>query len=188
VLLDDVGEVARRGDAHHAGDAHRGPRGDQGTRALASHRVAFFQARRPQPGEDRPMTENPTRTYGLVQLRELTDDAIAGGFADTLEARFARDELGCERIGLSLQRIKPGVRAPFAHRHSTDEELYVVVDGSGRAIVEGEVVDLRPWSALRVPAGAARSFEADAGGLEFLAFGTHTEGDRGEFVDAGWPE
>lgn len=130
---------------------------------------------------------NSTPTYDLVELRELEDDAVAGGFSETLEARFARDALRCERIGLSLQRVKPGVRAPFAHRHSTDEEVYVVVAGSGRAVVEGDLVELRPWSALRVPAGSARSFEAGAEGLEFLAFGTHTEGDRGEFVDVGWP-
>lgn len=130
---------------------------------------------------------NSTPTYDLVELRELKDDAVAGGFSETLEARFARDALRCERIGLSLQRVKPGVRAPFAHRHSTDEEVYVVVAGSGRAVVEGDLVELRPWSALRVPAGSARSFEAGAEGLEFLAFGTHTEGDRGEFVDVGWP-
>jgi uncharacterized cupin superfamily protein len=131
--------------------------------------------------------DTATPTYGLVELRELDDEAAAAGFGDTLEARFARAALGGETVGLSLQRIKPGVRAPFAHRHSTDEEVYVVVAGSGRAIVEGELVSLRPWSALRLPAGSARSFEADDQGLEFLAFGTHTEGDKGEFVDGGWP-
>jgi uncharacterized cupin superfamily protein len=125
--------------------------------------------------------------YGIVQLRELDDDALAGGFGEMLEARFARDALGCERVGLSLQRIKPGVRGPVSHRHETDEEIYVVVGGSGRAIVEGEAVELRPWSALRVPAGSARGFEASDEGLELLAFGTHTEGDRGEMVDPGWP-
>jgi len=46
---------------------------------------------------------------------------------------------------------------------------------TARAIVEGELVELRPWSALRVPAGSTRSFEADDDNLEFLAFGTHTE-------------
>ena len=115
------------------------------------------------------MPKKSTSTYGLVQLRELEDDAVAGGFGETLEARFARDALGGLSIGLSLQRVKPGVRAPFAHRHATDEEVYVVVAGSGRAIVEGELVELGPWSALRVPAGSARSFEADEEGLEFLA-------------------
>lgn len=126
-------------------------------------------------------------TYELVQLRDLDDAAVAGGFSEALEARFARDALGAERIGLSLQRVKPGARAPFGHRHTTDEEVYVVVAGDGRAIVEGEIVELRPWSALRVPAVSARSFEAGPEGLELLAFGTHTDGDRGELVEPGWP-
>ncbi len=133
------------------------------------------------------MGDTAKPNYGLVDLRDLDDAAVAGGFGDILEARFARDALGGERIGVSLQRVKPDARAPFAHRHSIDEEVYVVVAGSGRAVVDGTLVPLRPWSALRVPAGSARSFEADGEGLEFLAFGTHTEDDRSEFVDAGWP-
>jgi uncharacterized cupin superfamily protein len=131
------------------------------------------------------MSTNATHT--LVHLRALEDDAEKGGFGETLEARFARDALDCERIGISLQRVKPGVRAPFAHRHEGDEEVYLVVAGGGRAIVDGELVELKPWDALHVPATSARSFEAGEDGLEFVAFGTHTEGDRGEFVDAGWP-
>ncbi len=134
------------------------------------------------------MSEPGTPAYGLVELRELEDAAVAGGFSESLEARFARNALGCERFGVSLQRIKPGVRSPLGHRHSTDEEVYVIIAGSGRAVVEGELVQLHPWTALRVPAGSARALEAGSEGLEFLAFGTHTEGDRGEFIDAGWPK
>lgn len=134
------------------------------------------------------MNDDANTKYSLVQLRELKDAAVAGGFSDELEARFARHALACDRIGLSLQRLKPGVRADTGHRHSNDEEIYVIVSGGGRAIVEREVVQLGPWHALRVPAGSARAFEAGPHGLEFLAFGTHTEGDRGEFVDAGWPK
>jgi uncharacterized cupin superfamily protein len=134
------------------------------------------------------MARMSPETHRIVHLRELDDDAAAGGFGETLEARFARDALGCERVGISLQRVKPGVRAPFAHRHDGDEEIYVVVAGSGRAIVGDELIELRPWDALRVPATSVRSFEAGEDGLEYLAFGTHTEGDRGEMLQADWPD
>lgn len=133
------------------------------------------------------MSDGVKTNQSLVQLRELEDAAVAGGFSEELEARFARDALACDRIGLSPQRLKPGVRADTGHRHSNDEEIYVIVSGDGRVIVEGEVAQLDPWHALRVPAGSARAFEAGPEGLEFLAFGSHTEGDRGEFVDARWP-
>jgi uncharacterized cupin superfamily protein len=132
------------------------------------------------------MSEN--NPYRLVHLRELDDAAVAGGFSDVLEARFARDAMGGERIGLSLQRVKPGQRAAFGHRHASDEEVYVIVGGSGQALVEGELVELRPWDALRVPPTSSRAFAAGDDGLELLAFGMHTEGDRGEMFQPEWPE
>ena len=127
-----------------------------------------------------------TDAYTLVELRELDDSAGPGGFGDAMEARFARDALGCEQVGMSLQRLRPGVRSPFAHHHDADEEIYVVVAGGGRAAVGGEVIDLKPWSALRVSPGAVRMFEAGGDGLEFLAFGSHTDKDS-TVVEASWP-
>lgn len=128
-----------------------------------------------------------SQKFTTVALRDLSDDAAAGGFGDTMEARFARTALDAERIGLSLQRIAPGARQPFAHRHGNDEEIYVVVAGSGRAAIDGEVVALNPWTAVRVAPGAVRIFEADGDGLEYLAFGAHSE-DDGEMMEAAWPE
>ncbi len=125
-----------------------------------------------------------TNSYTTVALRDLDDDAPAGGFGDTMEARFARAALGAERIGISLQRIAPGARQPFAHRHAEDEEIYVVVAGSGRALIDEDRVELAPWTALRVAPTAVRSFEAGDNGLELLAFGSHTEGD-GEVLPTG---
>ncbi len=124
-----------------------------------------------------------TSAFTVIALRELDDVAPASGFEDTMEARFARAALGCRRIGLSLQRIFPGAQQPFAHRHADDEEIYVAVAGSGRARIDDELVELRPWTALRVSPTAVRSFEAGEDGLELLAFGSHTEGD-GEVLDA----
>lgn len=125
-------------------------------------------------------------SYRLVELRELDDSAAAGGFGDAMESRFARAVLGGETIGISLQKLKPRARQPFAHHHSADEEVYVVVAGSGQAAIDGELVDLQPWSALRVAPSAVRTFEAGDDGLEFLAFGAHTEND-GTMVETSWP-
>ena len=55
--------------------------------------------------------------YGLVPLSELPDTAVTGGFSETMEARFADDAPGCEQGGGSLQRIQPGTRQAFGHRH-----------------------------------------------------------------------
>ena len=120
-----------------------------------------------------------------VALRELQDNAVAGGFGEYQEARFARGELGAEQTGISLQRLKPGKRSPFGHRHGEDEEIYVVVAGSGNALLGDELVAVRPWDALRVAPGTARAFEAGDDGLELIAFGSHTDDDA-ELIKEPW--
>jgi len=41
-------------------------------------------------------------------------------------ARFPSDELSAEHTGLSHQRLRPGQRQAFAHRHHRAEEVLVV--------------------------------------------------------------
>lgn len=130
------------------------------------------------------MTDDTAQTHTLVDLRALDDAAAAQRVGSGMEARFARAPLGCERTGVSLQKLAPGAKQPFAHRHGEDEEIYVTVSGSGRALVDGEPVELTPMTALRVAPSAVRTFEAGDEGLEFLAFGSHTDGD-GEIVRDG---
>jgi uncharacterized cupin superfamily protein len=125
--------------------------------------------------------------YSIVNLREVTDQALEHGFAEAQEARFARGDLGAETIGLSLQRVKPGKRHAFGHRHRTDEEVYVVLAGSGRVKLDDDVVEVAPLDAIRVPPEVARAFAAGDDGLELLAFGTHHDSDA-EIVRDFWDE
>jgi uncharacterized cupin superfamily protein len=115
--------------------------------------------------------------YTIASLREVEDLAPRHGFDDTQEARFAREALGCEQVGLSLQLVKPGQRQAFGHRHGKDEEVYVILAGAGRIRLDDEIVEVKPMDAIRVAPGVTRAFEAGPGGLELLAFGTHREND-----------
>jgi mannose-6-phosphate isomerase-like protein (cupin superfamily) len=110
--------------------------------------------------------------YSVKNLRELEDAAPKYGLDETQEARFATGPLETEMSGLSLQRVKPGERLAFAHRHKQEEEIYVVVGGSGRAKLDAEIVDVKQWDAIRVAPGTMRSFEGGPEGIEFLAFGS----------------
>ena len=69
-------------------------------------------------------------SHTIVNLRDVKDSAVDFGLSPGLEARFARSDLGCEQTGLSYQRLAPGAGHPFAHRHVSHEELYVVVGGA----------------------------------------------------------
>ena len=114
----------------------------------------------------------------------MAEDA---GLAPDLSARFAREELSAERIGISLQRLAPGARQPFGHKHEQDEEVYVVVSGAGRMKLEDEIVELAQWDAIRVAPETMRCFEAGSEGLEYVGFGTHTENDT-EPVPGWWSD
>src|SRR3954447_14198021 len=104
--------------------------------------------------------------YTLRNLREVEDQAAKHGLGPAFEARFPFRELDADETGLSLQRLAPGERMPFAHRHDEAEEICVVLTGSGEALVDGEVVPLATLDALRLGAagGAGRPAGAPGGG------------------------
>ncbi|MBC7645323.1 MAG: hypothetical protein H7123_09355, partial [Thermoleophilia bacterium] len=112
-----------------------------------------------------------TSDFTILYLREAEDSAPEFGFGDVQEARFVSKDLGCEQTALSLQRVKPNERGAFGPKHATQEELYVVVAGSGKVKLGDPMRDLTTWDAVRVAAATPRAFEAGPDGLEFIAFG-----------------
>lgn len=124
--------------------------------------------------------------YTIKNLRDVEDMAAAQGFGDVQEARFAHRELESEQSGVSLQRVKPGKRHAFAHRHSEAEEIYVVLSGSGRVKLDDEVEEVGPLDAIRVAPSVTRAFEAGDEGLELLAFSPRAEGDAEIVKDFTW--
>jgi mannose-6-phosphate isomerase-like protein (cupin superfamily) len=97
--------------------------------------------------------------------------------APDLEFRAATKPLELEQSGLSYQRVPPGYRFPYGHTHERQEELYVVVRGSGRMKLDDEIVELEQWDAVRVPPGTWRGYEAGPEGLELLIFGAPNLGE-----------
>jgi hypothetical protein len=89
--------------------------------------------------------------FTLRNIKEDLED-IGSRFdgAPDLEFRAATEALALEKSGLSYQRVPPGYRFPYGHTHKTQEEVYVVVRGSGRMKVDEEIVELKEWDAVRV--------------------------------------
>jgi mannose-6-phosphate isomerase-like protein (cupin superfamily) len=125
--------------------------------------------------------------YEVANLKDVEDSAVAFGLSPDVEARFARGVLAAEGSGLSYQRLAPGVRQSFGHRHAEQEETYVVLSGTGRVKLGDEVVELGPWDALRVAPEVARCFEAGPDGIELLAFGAGPAGDA-ETLPGWWAD
>jgi uncharacterized cupin superfamily protein len=123
--------------------------------------------------------------YTVKNLKDVDDAAASFGLGDGLEARFARKALGLSNFGLSYQKLAPDFRMPFGHTHGEQEEVYVVLRGSGRIKLDEEIVELAEWDAVRVPGDVARALEAGADGMEIFAIGAPLANDT-EMLQGWW--
>ena len=64
-------------------------------------------------------------------------------------------QLEVKTLGARLWRLAPG-QASTRHRHTTQDELYVVLAGTGRVRIGDDVLTLAPLSALSVDADTLR--------------------------------
>ena len=125
--------------------------------------------------------------FTVKNLMEI-DDSV-GARAEGIEGRFGRRHLNSEHLGVSYFRYAPGFRPPFGHRHEEQEEVYVVVGGSGRLKLDDEIIELQPWDTIRVAPEVVRGFEAGPEGLEIIAVGAdRPEGGDGVMVADWWTE
>ncbi len=115
--------------------------------------------------------------YTHLNLEEVEDMAPRFGFGEQGEARFANRALETARTGVSHQRLRPGVRQAFGHRHQHAEEVMVVLRGTGRVKIDDEIRDVGELDAIRFAPGSTRAFEAGPEGLELLVFSARHPGD-----------
>jgi len=85
-------------------------------------------------------------------------------------------QLGASELGSRLWRLAPG-QASTKHRHFTQEELYVLLEGSGRVrIDDGEPLTLAPLDTLLVePRTVRQLFNDTAADQLWLVVGAPAE-------------
>lgn len=123
--------------------------------------------------------------YTIKNIMDLEDSAA--GRAPGIEARFARRQIDSEHLGLKYMQYVPQTRSPMGHSHREQEEIYLVLSGSGRMKLDDDLIDLRQWDAVRVAPTTVRAFESGPDGIEVIAIGNDRpeEGD-GIIAPADW--
>ena len=125
--------------------------------------------------------------FTTVNLLEVADSV--GDRAPGIEGRFGRKHMDSRDLGISHFRYAANVRSAAAHSHREQEEAYVVVAGSGRMLLDGQVENLRQWDLVRVAPEVVRAFEAGPDGLDIIAVGgPKPEDGDGVLGTAAWPD
>jgi mannose-6-phosphate isomerase-like protein (cupin superfamily) len=105
--------------------------------------------------------------YDVVDVYEIEGEGPGG------MVRKARRAVGARAFGFNYFVLPPNQQGrEHDHAEEGQEEVYFVVRGSGRMLVDGEEVDLRPGRFIRVDPPVTRLPIAGEDGLEFIAFGS----------------
>lgn len=85
-------------------------------------------------------------------------------YAKTTVGKESRVELH-EKLGLtgaeiSVNELPAGAGVPFVHSHKENEEIYGILAGKGKAVIDGETVELTAGDWLRIAPAAKRQFFA----------------------------
>lgn len=95
----------------------------------------------------------------------FTNPKLPGEYPGKL---FLKKELGLTALEVSFNKLAPGGEIPFYHKHHTNEELYIFIGGEGQFQIDGEVIDVREGTVIRVSPEGERAWRNNS--TETLCF------------------
>jgi len=132
------------------------------------------------PGSARPLPGSPRSARSRPALAgSRLDQGIRWELETGAVDLNLGDVAGCVETGLSHMTLPPGAEGYPPHCHGAEEELFVVLEGSGTVTLGDESAEVRRGSVVSRPAGTrvAHSFRAGDEGLAYLAYGTREPND-----------
>lgn len=61
---------------------------------------------------------------------------------------------------ISINKLPEGTKVPFVHSHKNNEEIYGIISGSGKVVIDNEEVELTSGDWLKIAPAAKRQFFA----------------------------
>jgi uncharacterized cupin superfamily protein len=113
------------------------------------------------------------------------------GHGEKFAAKIGRVGLriGAQKLGYNVTVIPPGKRAYPAHAHRANEEMFLVLEGSGELRIGAETYPIRKGDVIACPPGGpetahqiANTSDSD---LKFFAVSTMISPELCEYPDSG---
>ena len=125
----------------------------------------------------------------IVNLNELPEP-VAREHADKFASRHVPigAPLGAKKLGYNLTEIPPGKRAFPYHFHHVNEEMFLVIEGTGELRWPGGTHPLKSMDIVCCPPGADGAHQLINTGktaLRYLALSTTEDPEVVEYPDSG---
>lgn len=127
---------------------------------------------------------NPVRNVSDVPL-------IDHGHGDGFVAKIGRfgPLIGLEKLGCRLVVVPPGKKAWPFHNHHVNEEMFVILEGTGTLRFGSERYPVRAGDVIGCPAGgretAHQLIASEDGELRYLVISTMMQPEVCEYPDSG---
>ena len=74
-------------------------------------------------------------------------------FDTKLKTILIGDAIGCEKIYVNIDYVKPGSDSVKYHSHSKQEEFYFIMSGKGTLRIDGKEISIKKGDVISAPAG-----------------------------------
>jgi len=109
------------------------------------------------------VTTNITTNIGGNSMSNFSKVSLAQDARTELH-----DQLSLTGAEVSINNFPAGANVPFVHSHKMNEEIYTVLSGKGKVVIDGETVTLAAGDWVRIsPAAKRQFFAAEDTGISF---------------------
>ena len=96
------------------------------------------------------------------------------------------DTLSLTGAEISINKLPAGANVPFIHSHKNNEEIYGIIAGKGKAIIDDEEINLTTGDWLRIsPAGKRQFFASEDSELTYICIQVKENSLEGFTTDDG---
>lgn len=102
------------------------------------------------------------KNYSVLEIGTFNEDLGKKGRV------MAKESLGLTGAELSFNHLPAGGFAPFVHSHKLNEEIYIIIAGTGTFMVDGEEFSIKEGDVIRVAPEGERALTAGSTDITYI--------------------